>query len=60
MSRLTVIEKNNGMKAFEKITFCLLSLILATGCDFLDREISANYHEKEVFVNFERMFKAGT
>ena len=28
MSRLTVIEKNNGMKAFEKITFCLLSLIL--------------------------------
>lgn len=60
MSRLTVIEKNNGMKAFEKITFCLLSLILATGCDFLDREISANYHEKEVFVNYERMFKAGT
>ena len=60
MSRLTDIEKNNGMKAFEKITFSLLSLLLVTGCDFLDREISANYHEELGVVIYDRMVKAGT
>lgn len=60
MLRLTVIEKNNAMKARITIALCSLSLVLAAGCDFLDREISPNYHEDEVFVNYDRMSKAGT
>ena len=40
------------MKAFQKITLCLISLVLTTGCDYLDREISSNYHEQDVFVNY--------
>lgn len=47
------------MKAFVKISGCLLSLLTVTGCDYLDREISSNYHEKEVFVNYSRMSQAG-
>ena len=48
------------MKAFGKIVICMILLVLVTGCDYLDREISSNYHEQDVFVNYERMFKAGT
>lgn len=48
------------MKTITRITLCLALLVAAAGCDYLDREISNKYHEQDVFVNYERMFKAGT